>query len=699
MLGNNLAYLLKDRADVVGVYNSHHVSIRGVELVQADLNDYQQARALMVARQPDVVIHCASRTDVDCIEKDKDRAWQSNVIMTRNLVDSLRDSNAKFVYISSDSVYSGHQQPISEENSPAPRNWYGTTKLEGELAALGREGALVLRTNLFGWNLLDKKGVGEWFLDSALSGQECNGFTDVYFSSIYTFLLGDLIWDCIRKELAGVYNCASRDWMSKAQFGRELMVELGYEPSLVKDALIDDMAFDADRGKMMGLDVSRLEAELGYPLPRMKDSIEAFCRDYRNGLHENMQELITETVHERSGRTLSYGSQTIDADDISAVVEVLNAPFLTQGPKVKCFEAAVAGRCRVEHAIAVNSGTAALHLACLACGVGEGDEVVTSANTFLASANCALYCGGRPVFTDIDPFTYNMTPETLAAVIGPKTKVVIPVHFAGQSCDMKAIREVVSSKEQEYGNRIFIIEDASHALGSNYMGNPVGCCQFSDFTVFSFHPVKHITTGEGGMVVTPHSEQAEVVRSLRSHGVTKNAEEMDRSDGSWYYEQVRLGFNYRITDILCALGLSQLGKLDDFIQQRAMLCKMYVERLQDLDFVKLPRELKACSSNYHLFVPRIDFAKTAIGRSSLFKRLNKDGIYPQVHYIPLSLQPYYQGVCEKLSPCPEAEDYYQECISLPLFPGLTEGDVDYVVDRLVSHLTPEKLDGSVECFR
>ena len=379
---------------------------------------------------------------------------------------------------------------------------------------------------------------------------------------------------------------------------------------------------------------------------------------------------------------IPYGRQSISDEDIQAVVNVLRSDWLTQGPAIKQFEQAVANYCGARYAVAVNSATSALHIACLAAGLGPGATLWTSPNTFVASANCGLYCGASVNFVDIDPHTYNLSVERLEEKLvaaqrnGTLPKLLIPVHFAGQSCDMARIADLAKI----YGFRV--VEDASHAIGGRYRQTVIGSCSFSDMTVFSFHPVKIITTGEGGMVLTNSREMYEKLARLRSHGITRDPALMEGdSHGPWYYQEIELGFNYRMTDIQAALGLSQLKCLDEFVDRRHQLIGRYNQALSNLPLV-LPYQHPEAYSAFHLYVIRLKLNAMKMNRRKVFEELRASGIGVNVHYIPVHTQPYYRTLGFNAGDFPEAEKYYENAISLPMFPGLLEKDQDYVIDTL-----------------
>ena len=377
-----------------------------------------------------------------------------------------------------------------------------------------------------------------------------------------------------------------------------------------------------------------------------------------------------------------YGRQDINEADIQAVEAVLRSDFLTQGPAIERFEQRVAQYCGVKYAVAVCNATSALHIACLAADLGKGDLLWTSPITFVASANCARYCGADVDFVDIDENTYNMSVSALERKLqeakrqGRLPKIVVPVHMAGQSCDMRAIKKL----SEEYG--FTLLEDASHCIGADYAETKVGSCAYSDMAVLSFHPVKIITTGEGGMVLTNDAALYEQLCLYRSHGITRDPKHMTKeSDGDWYYQQVTLGFNYRMTDIQAALGASQMDRLDAFVARRRALAARYDELLRDLP-LRTPFVLKEAHPSWHLYIVRIDFDRVRKTKQQIFADMREKGIALNLHYIPVHTQPYYEALGFHAEDCPAAVEYYREALTLPLYPCMTDAEQEMVAQAL-----------------
>ncbi|MBM7580164.1 UDP-4-amino-4,6-dideoxy-N-acetyl-beta-L-altrosamine transaminase [Jeotgalibacillus terrae] len=368
---------------------------------------------------------------------------------------------------------------------------------------------------------------------------------------------------------------------------------------------------------------------------------------------------------------LPYGRQWIDDADIEEVIKVLKSDYLTTGPAVARFEKAVSEYVGAKYAVAFSSGTASLHGACFAAGIGEGDEVITSPMTFAASANCVLYVGGKPVFADIDKVTYNIDPSQVEKAITEKTKAIIPVHFTGQPADMDKLHKIAEK------HNLIVIEDAAHALGATYKGEKIG--SLSDMTMFSFHPVKHITSGEGGIITTNDKEYYEKMLQFRSHGITRDPEKLIDNHGPWYYEMQFLGFNYRMTDIQAALGESQLKKIDTFIDRRKKYVAMYNHSFSNLEEIEIPFQNENGASSWHLYIIRLISEKLSVSRKEIFEELVNNNIGVNVHYIPVHLLPYYSKLGYHKGICPQSEKLYEEIITLPLFSAMTEKDIEDVI--------------------
>ena len=374
-----------------------------------------------------------------------------------------------------------------------------------------------------------------------------------------------------------------------------------------------------------------------------------------------------------------YGRQSINDDDIASVIEILKSDFLTQGPAIERFEKCVAEYCGAKYAVAVTNATSALHIACLSAGLDSSGSLWTSPITFTASANCGRYCGADIEFVDIDKNTYNMSVQVLEEKLQTAKrlpKIVVPVHLAGQSCDMKKIFEL--AKKYNFT----VLEDAAHAVGADYLGAKVGSCQYSDMAVFSFHPVKIITTGEGGMILTNRADLYEKLLLYRSHCITRNPDLMTHdSDGSWYYQQIDLGFNYRMTDIQAALGFSQMQRLDKFVERRRELAARYDEKLKNLP-LKTPCVLPDTNPSWHLYIVRVDFDKVKKTKQQIFDEMKKRGITLNLHYIPVHTQPYYEKLGHRPEECPNSLEYYRDAMTLPLYYSLTDEQQDEVVKAL-----------------
>mgnify|MGYP001588226559 FL=1 len=691
LLGSNLAYIFRDKYDIKGWYNKHNIFIPGVDSFKVDITDKQSVNKFLSDYNPDTILHCASLTNIDYCENNKKETNRVNVEGTENIASACSNQNVKLVYISTDAVYDGEKGNYIEDDPASPCNYYGLSKYKAEDAVKKHKNHVIVRTDIFGWNIQNKHSLAEWILHDLQNRCSINGFNDAVFSSIYTMEFARIIDIMLDKELLGTFNLGSRTSLTKYKFAALIAEIFNKDKALIKPISIDDYPFFAKRGKDLSLNTQKLSKALGMKMPSIEDCVHAFFKDYKSGLCDEIKRCCYSKTWYPSLDIISYSRQSIDDSDIDSVIKVLKSSNLTQGSKIDEFEMVLCKYAGAKYAVAVSSGTAALHIACLATGLKEGDEFITSPNTFVASANCGVYCGARPVFADIREDTYNIDPKKVEEKITPKTKVIIPVHFAGQICDMEEIRNIILKKQAEYKEKIFIIEDASHALGSVYKGSKAGSCVYSDMTVMSFHPVKHITTGEGGVVFTNDEKLYKKLKLFRSHGITNNEEDLVFKEQAyspsglnpWYYEQQVLGFNYRITDIQCALGISQLEKIDYFLRRRRRIAQAYNNAFADNKFIIIPFESTDCFTNWHLYILQIDFDALGKDRADIMRRLKDKGVGAQVHYIPVHTQPFYQThFGTNWGDYPHAEAYYKKCLSIPIFPAMSNEDIDKVVNSL-----------------
>jgi len=615
----------------------------------------------------DVVVNCIGLTSVEDCEENIAQATQTNVEIANRIASVCNNMGIKLVHISTDHLFDG-TNAFSDEHTPlSPLNTYGKTKGEGEKAILeNNPDALVIRTNFFGWGPVYKASFSDKILKNLEAGKQNNLFDDVFYTPISVKTLSEKIALLIEKEAKGVFNICSNERITKYQFGVMIANVFGHETTLLHPASIDSVPNLTLRPKDMSLCNHKLCAFLGTSIPSLEEQIRVLKHD-----REAQKERLV----------IPYGRQDVSEKDIQTVVDILRSDYITQGPMIQKFERKVVDYCNAKYAYACNSATSALHIACLALGVGKGDLVWTSPISFVASSNCALYCNATVDFVDIDAKSYNMSPVALeqklieAKAKGRLPKVVIPVHLSGQSCEMDKIHAL----SKQYGFKI--IEDASHAIGATYKGQAVGNCQYSDIAVFSFHPVKIITTCEGGMCLTNDPHLSNLIGRFRSHGITRQASEMSKApDGPWYYEQLNLGLNYRMNDVQAALGLSQMDRLDEFIEKRRAIARRYDELLKD-SIVETPKQHLDTNSSWHLYIIRLKKNKNITHRQ-LFEQFRAAGVLVNIHYIPIYRQPYYQDLGFTADEFDQAEKYYEEAISIPIFPGLTISEQLKVVELI-----------------
>ena len=614
-----------------------------------------------------ILINCIGLTIVEECSKYPEKAIKANTIIPKILAKACKEAKVKFVHISTDHLYDGDKSYYSEEDKKSPLNKYAETKSMAEEEIMSEnKNSLIIRTNFFGWGPSYKNSFSDKILKHLEAEKKIDLFGDVFYTPISIDELKKQILKLIELNASGIFNISSNERISKYDFGCRIARIFGYSTDLIINSSIDNCKGLVLRPKDMSLSNHKLTTYTGKVIPSIDKQLELLKK-------------LRDEGNERP--VIPYSRQNISEKDIESVVEVLRSDFVTQGPIIEKFEDKIAEYCNARYAYACNSGTSALHIACLSLGLKEGDIVWTSPISFVASSNCALYCNAEVDFVDIDSKTYNMSTDSLEEKLisankkGKLPKVVIPVHLSGQSCDMKRIFEL----SLEYGFKI--IEDASHAVGAKYEDQPVGDCRYSDITVFSFHPVKIITTCEGGMCLTNDTQVAELIYRYRSHGITRQPSQMTKApDGPWYYEQLELGLNYRINDVQAALGLSQMSRLDSFIKEREEIAKKYNELLSD-SIVSVPEISPKCSSSWHLKIIRVK-ENNITTHKQLFEKFRTAGILVNIHYIPIYRQPFYKSLGFDINNFPEAEKYYKEAISIPIFPGLKEFEQEKVVSLI-----------------
>ena len=643
------------------------LQVKKVKFIFIDYDSVEDISKQLERVRADIVINCIGLTSVEKCEENPELAFKTNVNISNNIATACLKTGIKLVHISTDHLFDGNNAFVDEETELSPLNTYGKTKGEGERDVLKiNPEALVIRTNFFGWGPSYKASFSDMILKNLENNKPAKLFDDVYYTPISVKTLSLNINYLINNSAKGLFNICSNERITKYQFGMMIANAFDYSSELLEPIRIKDVPNLTVRPKDMSLSNHKLCTFLGSSIP----SLEYQIRD-----------LELESRAQREPLSIPYGRQDVSEKDITTVINVLRSDYITQGPTIEKFERKVADYCNVQHALACNSATSALHIACLALGVTKGDLVWTSPISFVASSNCALYCNADVDFVDIDPISYNMSPDALekklnqAKSIGKLPKVVIPVHLSGQSCEMDKIYAL----SMKFGFKI--LEDASHAIGGTYKGESVGNCKYSDIAVFSFHPVKIITTCEGGMCLTNDPQLANLIGRYRSHGITRQPSEMSKTpDGPWYYEQLNLGLNYRMNDVQAALGLSQMDRLDEFIETRRDIAKSYNDLLKN-SIVETPKQHEDCNSSWHLYIIRLKKNKKITHRE-LFEKFRSAGVLVNIHYIPIYKQPYYKELGFTNEGFKQSEKYYEEAISIPIFPGLTNDEQTKVVSLI-----------------
>ncbi len=676
LLAINWAIAIRDECEVILLLHQRKISLRGVKTDVMSLDSLDKCLTVVNKHQPDVVIHTAGLTSVEECESNPNLAQEVNVDLAKNIAIACNKQSVKLVHISTDHLFSSNQEFSTEESITNPVNNYAKTKLQGEQQALENcKDALVIRTNFFGWGTKYRQSFSDFILNKLRNNEQIDLFSDVFFTPILVSELSKKVHQLINANFSGIFNVAGSERLSKYEFGIKLSECFNLESSLISKISISNKSNLVRRPK----DISLSNVNLFQAIDCRMTSIDRQFKILKQQESSSVKNQVETDI-------IPYGRHYIDEDDIQAVSDVLRHGILTQGPKVVEFESRIANYVGAKYAVAVSNGTAALHLACMVLELGNGDEVITTPNTFVATSNSILYVGAKPVFVDIDKQTLNIDINQIEQVIlnSSNIKAIFPVHFAGLPCDMKRIKQLA----KKYN--LAIVEDAAHALGATYSdGSKVGNCQYSDMTILSFHPVKGIAAGEGGMITTNDKELYHKLTLLRSHGITKGNFEfpgISKPDNSlinkdealengelkrWYYEMQYLGYNYRITDIQCALAISQMDKIDLFLKARKSMAKFYDQAFAEVSNIVPLQSHGRNNSSHHIYVVSIDFKNIGISRHQFMQKLAEQGVGSQVHYIPVVNQPYYQDMGYDIEQFPTTNAYYQNALSIPLYYGLS----------------------------
>jgi len=698
LLAVNWALFTRSNYAVTLLLHHKKITLSGVATEIVSLDSLDECLSVLVKHQPDIVIHTAGLTNVEECESNPNLAQAVNVDLTKNLSIACSNQGIKLVHISTDHLFLGDQEFSTEDSFTNPVNNYAKSKLLAEQQVLKNcKDALIIRTNFFGWGTKYRQSFSDFILNKLRNNESVDLFSDVFFTPILVDELSKKVHLLINENLSGVFNVVSSERLSKYEFGVKLANCFNLDTNLINKISTNDTPGLVKRPKDMSLSNDKVFEALNCKVLSIHDQLKVLKWQEDNGVSDQVMLSV-----------IPYGKHYIDEDDIQSVVDVLRNGMLTQGPKVADFERKVANYVGAKYAVAVANGTAALHLSCMVLGLGKGDKVITTPNTFVATSNSILYVGAKPIFVDIDEQTLNIDiVQVEQAIINSKDiKAIFPVHFSGLPCEMDEIKQLANKYN------LSVVEDASHALGAIYDdGSKVGNCQYSDMTTLSFHPVKGIAAGEGGMITTNDKALYLKLTRLRSHGITKGNFEFpggSLADDSlinkdealengelkrWYYEMQHLGYNYRITDIQCALAISQMDKIDLFIARRRQIVKYYDQAFTEVPNISLLQNHARDNSSHHIYVVSINFNKVGMSRNKFMTKLAEQGIGSQVHYIPVVSQPYYQALGYDLDDYPVTKTYYQNTLTIPLYYGLTDLERNQVVSSIKTLIQQREGEG------
>ncbi len=675
MLALNWAIADKHKYDIILSYHKRKFIIEGVNSIKLNLEDYKKLIFNLIKISPDVIINTAGLTNIENCENFPNLAEKSNVVIAKNLSKACKDLKIPFVHISTDHLFNGKKIYYSEKDKTNPLNIYSKTKAKAEKEVLKNyKKSLIIRTNFFCWGTDYRKSFSDFIIQNLEKKKNIYLFNDVYFTPIFTGSLIKAINSLITKKSFGVFNISGNERISKFEFGLRLAKIFNLNTSLIKSISLNDNKKLTIRPKEMSLNNIFAVKKIGKKFNNLNKDILTLKKQRRK--YENILKPF-----------IPYGKHYIDNDDIKSVNKILKYGWLTQGPKVIEFERKIAKYVGSKYAVSTTSCTAGLHLAYTAINMKKNDILITTPITFVSTANTALMNGAKVIFADIDKNSINISIKEIKKIVKKykgKIKAITPVHFGGAPCEMKEIKDIAEHINAD------VIEDAAHALGSRYSnGKRVGSCAYSLMTVFSFHPVKAIATGEGGMITTNDEEIYKTLLRLRSHGINKLDDNyLNRKNAftnnkfnPWYYEMQSIGFHYRLNDMQCALGISQLEKLNKFLKKRKSISNYYDKKFANNQKITTIQKKYRDKSSHHLYIIKVKFSKNN-SRQQIMNKLLKRGIGTQVHYIPLPMHPYYSNLGFDINKFPNAKEYYSEALSLPIYYDLSREQQDKIINCL-----------------
>jgi perosamine synthetase len=689
LLASNIALYKRDDWEILLLTRNHTLTFEGVSTSKANLLDSAATERLFESFKPDLVIHTAGLTNVEECEKNYYSAFLANSVVAKNIALLCAKLKVKLVHISTDHFSKEDLEYSTENDIGLPLNNYAETKFLGEsqVSKICPD-ALIVRTNFFGWGHKSRVSFSDFIIDNLRKGIQTTLFNDVIFTPIFIDDLIDSISELAAQNKSGIFNVVSNKKLTKYEFGVKIAEVFALDKNLIQNGSIKSKNMTV-RPTNMALSSDKLVKALG---EKFSFDITSSLMKLKDVEFEGRRKKLIASFDDRAARSqeqIFYGKQHIDENDVNSVISTLLSSHLTQGPKVEEFEEKVANYVGSKYAVSFANLTCGLHAAYLAADLKSGDYIITSPLTFVATSNAALYCNATPLFADIDPVTLNIDVKKVEELIlkfKGKIKLIAPVHFGGHPCDMRALGEL----SKKYN--IPLIEDAAHAIGGDYVtGGKIGNGEHSLITGFSFHPVKSVTTGEGAILTTNDSETYKKLCRIRSHGITKGNDPFINKDlaftkgeqNSWYYEMQTLGYNYRLTDIQAALGVSQMSKIEYFMKRRREVAAVYDSQLSELKNVKVVQRATRNISGNHLYVTKVDFKAIGITRHELYTKFKDQGVHLHVHYIPVYMQPIYEEVVKGSTPeltFTNTSQYYEQAVTLPLHPDLTDKNVALIMD-------------------